>query len=231
MTSTVQFDKLCHVIDLGCIEYSKALKIQENYVEQCLQNEENILLLCEHPPVLTRGRLTDGRNLLLSQKKLQDKGIAMHDISRGGDITLHAPGQLIIYPIFHLGQFGKDLKRYLYNLEQVTIEVLKDFGIVATRISKHRGVWVKSKKIASVGIGVRKWISFHGLAINVNTDLNLFSMIKPCGLNVDMTSVKEVLEKEIDMQLVKEKIINKFCHVFGLDIKIFLSEAKGVGCD
>jgi lipoate-protein ligase B len=130
---------------------------------------------------------------------------------------LHAPGQLIIYPILNLTHFGKDLRFYLRQLEQVAIDLLGDFDIVANRFPGQTGVWIGEYKIASIGIGVRKWTSFHGLAINVSTDLKLFSMIKPCGLNVAMTSMSEASGKTIDMKEVKGKIVELFFKKFQLN--------------
>ena len=142
----------------------------------------------------------------------------VHHIDRGGDITLHAPGQLVVYPILDLTNFGKDLRSYLRQLEQVAIDLLGDFDIVASRFSGQTGVWTGKKKIESIGIGVRKWISFHGLAVNVNTDLKLFSMIKPCGLDVEMTSMSQMNKKSIDIEEVKERIVASFCDNFNLNI-------------
>lgn len=205
----------CRVKDLGLIDYQEAYGFQKRCVDEALNGGPQTLLLCEHPMVLTLGRLADEKNILLDDIKLNKRKIKVYHIDRGGEVTLHAPGQLVVYPILDLANFGKDLRRYLQKLEQVAIDLLGDFGIVANRFSGHTGVWIEGKKIVSIGIGVRKWISFHGLAINVNTDLEMFSMINPCGLDVKMTSIRAI--KPVAMAQVKERIVGHFCRIFQLD--------------
>ncbi len=207
---------LCQVKDLNLIDYSSAYQIQQETVRDVIAGGIPTLILCEHPPILTLGRLATEDNILLASHRITQKGVKILRINRGGEVTFHGPGQLVIYPIFPLAHFGKDLKRYMNTLEQVAIDLLGHFGIVANSIPGERGVWVNDKKIASIGIGVRKWVSFHGMAINVNTDLNYFSLIKPCGLNVQMTSISAVRGKEIDMKRIKEKAIDCFCERFHL---------------
>jgi len=204
----------CQVKDLGTIDYSKAYALQRDRVHTLLQQGMQTLILCEHPPTLTLGRSSDEKNILISQEELDEQNVSVHHIDRGGDITLHAPGQLVVYPILDLANFGKDLRSYLHQLEQVAIDLLSDFDIVASRFAGQTGVWTGEKKIASIGIGVRKWISFHGLAVNVNTDLKLFSMIKPCGLDVEMTSMSQMNKKSIDIEEVKERIVASFLRQF-----------------
>jgi len=163
--------------DLELIDYDEAYKLQKQYVQELIEGGPQTLLLCEHPPVLTLGRLADKRNMLISSEETDRRGVKICSVDRGGDITLHAPGQLVVYPILNLAHFGKDLKSYMNLLEQVAIDLLDGFGIVANRFPGQTGVWAGEYKIASIGIGVRRWVSFHGLAVNVNTDLKLFSMI------------------------------------------------------
>lgn len=199
-----------HVQDLGVIEYSKAYALQKRCVENIAQGGPQTLFLCEHPPVITLGRVAKEKHILFSREEIQKRGLEVAAIDRGGDVTLHAPGQIVAYPIFNLLEYGKDLHAFLFQLEQVAIDLLADFGIVANRISGRTGVWAGEKKIVSIGIGVRKWISFHGLALNVNTDLQLFSVIKPCGLDVVMTSMRELQRQPIEMAEVKTKFIHCF---------------------
>lgn len=206
----------CRLVDLGLMGYERAYVLQKEYVRQLLDGGCQSLLLCEHPVVLTLGRLADEKNKLVPQDSLTKRGIKVQHVDRGGDITLHAPGQLVIYPILDLRNFGKDLRRYLYQLEQVAIDLLSEFDIVASRFPGQTGVWVDKKKIASVGIGVSRWISFHGLAINVNTDLDLFSMIRPCGLDVDMTSIFAIKGRAVPMAEVKERTAERFFGNFRL---------------
>jgi len=214
----IQKATTCLVKDLGLIRYAQAYEFQKKCVQDLLQGGPQVLILCEHPPVLTLGRMAKRSNILVSHEELAKYSVGIHAIDRGGDITLHAPGQAVMYPIFNLSHMGKDLRRYLRHLEQVAIDLLKGFGIVANRIPGYTGVWIEKKKIASVGIGVRRWVSFHGLSINVNTDLELFSMIRPCGLNVQMTSIQEIKGRRIDMAEVKQKIIRCFKENFLLDL-------------
>ncbi len=208
----------CEIEDLGLIDYTKAYAVQMDYVQKVRENGIQRLLLCEHPAVLTLGRMTKKENLLMSSGEILDQGVNIHNIDRGGDVTLHSPGQLVVYPIFDLTHYGKDLHAYLSKLEQVAIDLLKDFDIVATRFSGRTGAWVGGKKIVSIGVGVRKWISYHGLAVNVNTDLNLFKMIRPCGLNIQMTSIASLKGKNISMQQVKDLMIKNFIKSFQLHI-------------
>ena len=216
--TTIKENTSCQVKDLGTIDYGKAYALQKDYVNTLVQEGMQTLILCEHPPTLTLGRSSDEKHILISQEELDKRNVSVHHIDRGGDITLHAPGQLVVYPILDLANFGKDLRSYLRRLEQVAIDLLSGFDIVASRFSGQTGVWTGKKKIASIGIGVRKWISFHGLAVNVNTDLNLFSMIKPCGLDVEMTSMSQMIKRVIDIEEVKKKIVASFCSNFSLNI-------------
>ena len=208
----------CKIQDLGLIDYRRAYDIQKQCVDDVIRGLPQRLLFCEHPAVITMGRLADPRNLLASNKELVDEHIQMITVDRGGDITLHAPGQLVVYPILNLAYYGKDLHVYLHQLEQVVIDLLRDFGIVANRLNGKTGVWVEDRKLASIGVGVRKWISFHGVGINVNTDLNLFRIIKPCGLDVQMTSIAHVKGQPQEMKLVKQKLMDRFSENFRLSI-------------
>ena len=212
----------CEIKDLGLIEYDKAYSIQKECVESVLKGGPQMLIFCEHPAILTLGRMTKRSNLLLSEEDIIKQGINIQPIDRGGDVTLHSPGQLVIYPILNLNHWGKDLHEYLRNLEEVAIDLLKRFGILANRFlgqKRETGVWVGPKKIVSVGIGVRRWVSFHGLAINVNTDLNLFKLIKPCGLDVTMTSMAEIKGKTVAMDAVKQRVQESFKQILKLNFE------------
>lgn len=204
------------IIDLGVIAYDQAYAFQRQCVNKVLDSGDPVLLFCEHPAVLTKGRMTNPEHILLSQQDLGNRGIMVQNIDRGGDVTLHAPGQLVIYPIINLAGYGKDLKVYLRSLEEVSMAVLEKYGIKARRKPANTGVWADEKKIVSIGIGVKRWITFHGVGINVNTDLSLFSCIKPCGLNVEMTSMADILGFKLEMQEIKEKVTEEFLNVFNL---------------
>ena len=207
-----------YVKDLGLIDYTQAYRIQKEAREDVIEGGVNTLLLCEHLPVFTLGRMDTGKNFMIPEQEIIARGVKIIPVDRGGEVTLHCPGQLVIYPIFNLLRFGKDLKSFLNKLEQVAIDLLRDFDILATGISGQRGVWVDRKKIVSIGIGVRKWVSFHGMSINVQPDLKLFSMIRPCGLDVQMTSIKALRGNEVPMQEVKSKVLKHFKNIFDLEI-------------
>ncbi len=177
--------------DWGLIDYSLAYERQKKYVHSVIMGRADHLIFCEHPAVLTLGRMTKPENLLCSHLGIEARGVVIREVDRGGDVTLHAPGQLVIYPIFNLNKRKRDLKIYVARLEQVAIDLLKDFGILAISIPGQRGVFVGDDKIVSIGVGVRQWVTYHGLGVNVNTDLSLFDLIKPCGLNVRMTSMQK----------------------------------------
>jgi len=214
--SLLQREASCRICDLGLIEHAAAYQVQQNMLKEALATKINTLIFCEHPPVLTLGRIATEEHFLFSQKEIREKGVQIVRIDRGGEVTFHGPGQLVIYPIFCLEDFGKDLKVYLKQLEQVAIDLLRCFDILAHSIEGKRGVWVGNQKIASIGIGVRKWISFHGMAVNVNTDLNYFSLIKPCGLDVQMVSMEKFLNRRIVLKEVKAKAIQCFAKNFNL---------------
>lgn len=204
----------CLIQDLGLIDYERAFLIQKETVTQVLKGQSDTLILCEHPSVLTLGRLASEENYLIPRDEIISRGVRILNIDRGGEITLHAPGQLVTYPIFNIQRSGRDLKHFLSKLEQVAIDLLQGFDILARRISGQRGVWVNDKKIASIGIGVKKWISFHGMSINVNVDLNLFRMIRPCGLDVQMTSISQLTNRDVSIQEVKNRVIESFVKNF-----------------
>jgi lipoate-protein ligase B len=206
------------VYKLGKVPYRKALEIQLKLLEMRTNGEiGDTLLLLEHPPTFTIGRRGNMGNLLAAKNYLSKSGIHFEVISRGGDITYHGPGQLVGYPIMDLNGMGRDVHKYLRNLEETIIVSLGDFGIRGRRIKGITGVWAKWHKIASIGVGVRRWVTYHGFALNVNTDLSYFDMIVPCGIeNVKMTSIQRWLAKneEIDMPETEESIIKAFSQVF-----------------
>ncbi len=208
------------VYKLGKVPYRKALEIQLKLLEMRVNGEiGDTLLLLEHPPTFTIGRRGNMGNLLAAKNYLSKAGIHFEVISRGGDITYHGPGQLVGYPIMDLNGMGRDVHKYLRNLEETIIVSLRDFGIRGRRIKGITGVWAKWHKIASIGVGVRRWVTYHGFALNVNTDLSYFDMIVPCGIeNVKMTSIQRWLAKneEIDMPEAEESIIKAFSQVFSI---------------
>jgi lipoate-protein ligase B len=196
--------------DWGLINYMDGFERQKKCVQSVIAGAADHLVFCEHPPVLTLGRMTDPESLLYERKEIEVRGIMITSVDRGGDVTLHAPGQLVVYPIFNLNNHGKNLKLYMEKLEEVAVDLLKNFGILAISISGRRGVFVGKDKIISIGVGVRKWVTYHGLGINVNTDLSLFDLIKPCGLDVRMTSMQKLKGRAVPIEDVKAKVIEQF---------------------
>lgn len=210
----------CKLLDLGLQNYENIHFLQQKLVDSCRkENGENVLLLLEHPSIFTIGRASSLENLLCSKEVLRRYGIEVRYVDRGGDITFHGAGQLVAYPIFNLREYKCDLHKYLRALEKVVIETLKMYNLKADRIDGRTGVWVEDKKISSIGIGVKGWITYHGLSLNVNLDLTFFSLVNPCGLKgIQMTSLKELLRKEIPMDEIKSRIIQAFKDVFCLEV-------------
>ena len=195
----------------GLVDYAAALAWQQALVAQRIAAEiPDSLVLLEHPPVFTLGRGGDERYLL-------DPGqVPVHRVGRGGEVTFHGPGQLVGYPILDLKPHGKDVHRYLRLLEDVVIATLAVWGIAANRRDGLTGVWVGTDKIASIGIGVRRWVTFHGFALNVNPELSYFSAIVPCGLpGVRMTSMQKLLKEELPLDTVQSTIVQSFARTFG----------------
>jgi len=200
------------IIDLGLIDYQKAYEIQKEYVKlRKLGEIGDSLLLSEHDAVFTIGRTGKKEHLLESEEALNECGIKVLETDRGGDITFHGPGQLAIYPIIDLRARGGDLHKYLRDLEEGIIYILKAYSLHGERAAGKTGVWVGGEKIASIGIAASNWITFHGAALNVNVDLDFFSMIYPCGMRgVAMTSVAKLLGRHVDMAELKGKAIDAF---------------------
>ena len=210
--------KGCRVIDLGLKDYKETLQLQHQLVEQKhRENLPEILLLVEHNPVITLGRSSHPENILLDKAQLEQLKIQLHYIERGGDVTYHGPGQLVAYPIFDLNNYKQETHLFLRQLEEVIIKTVESYNLKAERIKGLTGVWVDGKKVASIGVAAKKWITFHGLALNVNTDLKYFSYIHPCGmLDKKVTSIAELLKRKVDFREVKDKLVDKFAEIFDL---------------
>lgn len=209
------------VVDLGTKDYKLVWDIQKKIHEKRVLDEtDDTLLLVEHDPVITMGKSGKGQNLLLSQELLRDKGVAYYEIERGGDVTFHGPGQLVGYPILNIKQGLVGIRPYIERLQEIIIATLADFDILAMTKNKMIGVWTESGKICSIGVAVKRWVSFHGFALNVNTDLSYFDLIVPCGIkNVTMTSMKEILHTDIEMHDVKQRVTAHFSALFGKTIE------------
>ncbi len=210
------------VYKLGTVEYAAAFALQEILQASRIKGDvPNILLLLEHPPTLTLAKEKDLKDILVSESVLKAKNIEVFPTDRGGNITWHGPGQIVGYPILDLNDLGKDVHQYIRNLEQVIINTLKDFSLESRRDPKHVGVWVGNDKIAAIGVRVSKWVTKHGFALNVNTDLTYFDLINPCGI-VDrgVTSLKKTTGRYVDLNEVIDKIIDHFAGVFHVTVKL-----------
>lgn len=209
-------------IDLQILAYQKAWDIQKKYFNQAIADKtqnlptRNYLLLCEHPPVFTLGKRANIANLLVSQARLEAEGIEIHQVERGGDITFHGLGQCVGYPILDLQNFGIGIRQYVWQIEEVVIRLVADYGIEAGRIEGASGVWVAGKrKICALGIKCSSGITMHGFALNVQTDLRYFSYMNPCGITDKyVTSIAQETGKNIDMNEIKTKIKAIFESVF-----------------
>jgi lipoate-protein ligase B len=196
----VTSSRLLHVADLGTVPYAEALELQRAAARARLDGrlDQDLLILVEHPPVVTTGRSTKSGNLLLDREALAARSIELFDVERGGDVTFHGPGQLVGYPIVDLKRHKEDLHWYLRQVEQALIDALATLGVPADRNPGKTGVWTSSntRKIASIGVHARQWVTWHGFALNVTTDLSYFDVMVPCGIpDVTMTSVeRELLE-------------------------------------
>ncbi len=203
--------------DLGLAEYREAWELQRKLHCQRVEGKiSDVLLLLQHPPTLTIGRSGTLDNVLISRERLAQQGLSLFFIDRGGDVTYHGPGQLVGYPILDLRERGKDLHQYVWNLEEVILRTLRAFSIDAGRDESHPGVWVNEEEIAAIGLSLKRWVTMHGFALNVNTNLDYFTFINPCGFsNRRATSISKILGCTISMKAVRDQLIYHFYHVFG----------------
>jgi lipoyl(octanoyl) transferase len=234
--------------DLGEMDYKQAWDYQETLLQENLkikkeaQSQEetlnpksqtsNYLLFVEHPPVYTLGKSGKIEHVLINEEERNEKGIQFFHTNRGGDITFHGPAQIVGYPILDLEKFYTDIGRYLRELEEVIILTLAEYGIVAGRSAGETGVWIdaltkgKERKICAMGVRCSRWITMHGFALNVNTDLSYFNGIVPCGIqNKKVTSMKEELGRDVNVNEVKEKLKKNFETVFNVQLVEFKQEA------
>ena len=232
--------------DLGTIRYKTAWEYQEQKVTENLQikaalrnaekesdkyinngalSTNHYVLFCEHPPVYTLGKSGHAENVLLSLAELEKRNIEFFQTNRGGDITFHGLDQVVGYPILDLEKFSTDLGKYLRNLEEVIIRTIAEYGIIGGRSKGQTGVWIdndipgKERKICALGIRCSRWVTMHGFALNVNTDLSYFKHIIPCGIaNKQVTSLENELGYKVDISELKEKLVHHFCRVFDVDL-------------
>jgi lipoyl(octanoyl) transferase len=224
--------------DLGLIDYQEAwdfqeqlfktnidAKIENRKADKIITETKNHLLFCEHPHVYTLGKSGDENNLLLSESLLKEKGATYYKINRGGDITYHGPGQIVGYPILDLDNFFTDIHKYLRFLEEIIILTLAEYEIDAGRYEGFTGVWLdadnptKARKICAMGVKCSRWVTMHGFAFNINTNLDYFNNIVPCGItDKQVTSLQKELNREIDVNEVKQKIKKHFAQLFNVEI-------------
>lgn len=209
------------VVDLGIIDYMKAFELQNKLLQLRQQDKiGDVLLLLEHPPVLTIGRSGHRSNLLVSEEQLKSQGVNVYDVNRGGDITYHGSGQIVGYPIVNLIQLGRDVRVFVRNLEEVFIRLLgQEYGITANCDPEHIGVWVGDEKITAIGLAVKHWVTQHGFAFNVNTNLSHFQWIVPCGIvDKGVTSIQHQLGTPLDIQQVKQQVASYFGEVYSMEL-------------
>ena len=207
---------------LGTVPYVDALELQRDLARRRITGEleEDILLLLEHPPVVTLGRTAKASNVVSSPDALRARGVEVHEVERGGDVTFHGPGQLVGYPIFDLKRHRRDLHWYLRQVEEALIVALANVGIEAERHAGYTGVWTQGRKIASIGVHARDWVTWHGFALNVLTDLSFFDLIVPCGIpQVQMTSVVRETGREVTIAEMAAVSASAFAEVFGLVLR------------
>jgi lipoyl(octanoyl) transferase len=215
----------CHIERLGVVDYSSALCLQRERVAARKAGViPDTLLLLEHPHVYTLGRNAKKGNFLLSAEQLAAHGVRVFEIDRGGDVTYHGPGQLVGYPILDLAQHRRDIAWYMRSLEEVFLGVAGEYGIQAGRLAGAPGVWVGNNKLAAMGVHISRWVTSHGFAFNVNTDLRYFDWIVPCGLrDKGATSLQKLLGRRVEMEEVAEKVVRHFGRVFELEMVLKLN--------
>jgi lipoyl(octanoyl) transferase len=232
---SIQEKGIVEVIDAGMIPYKEAWDLQTQLHQQLVENKRagypnpqtHYFLLCEHPPVFTLGKSGSEDHLRINEQERSDYQIEYFKINRGGDITFHGPGQLVGYPILDLDLIFTDVHRYVRSLEEVIIRVLQNYSVTGTRNSRYTGVWIENneanaeaKKICAIGVHLSRWVTMHGFAFNVNTNLSYFDHIIPCGIadpDKSVCSLSSLLGKDVDLQQVKHQIVTEFGVVF--DIK------------
>ena len=197
---------IINFFDLGLADYQNSLDFQKKTFNKVKSAEfKHALISCSHYPVITLGRHTKLDNLRVREEEVKSRGIKLIKVDRGGDITYHGPGQLTIYPIFNLTLLKKDIHLFIENLEVIAINTLKYFNIKGCQREGLSGVWVNNEKIASIGIAIRNWITYHGITLNIKkNDLENFSLIRPCGMDIMMTSCESILSKTVDIEDVNK---------------------------
>lgn len=223
--------RICEFHDLGHIDYAEAHLLQEALVAQRKADTAlDKLLLLEHPPVITLGRAANRAHVLVDKDERARRGIELFETGRGGDVTYHGPGQLIGYPIISLAPDRCDVRRYVRDLEEVLIRATSDIGVIARRIAGLPGIWVGDEKLAAIGVRISRWVTMHGFALNVATDLDGFRLIVPCGItNHGVTSLEKLLGKRIEMHKIMSNIVRHFGEVFNYQMTECTSKMNDYG--
>ncbi|HEY6442553.1 MAG TPA: lipoyl(octanoyl) transferase LipB [Candidatus Acidoferrales bacterium] len=220
-----QPEKICWLVDLSLISFAQACELQQRLVEvRKARAIPDVLLLCEHPHVITLGRNAKRHHLLASNQLLAQMNAELHPTNRGGDITYHGPGQIVGYPILDLTEHSRDVRWYVEQLEEVMIRTTADFGIAAHRVEGQHGVWIDApageEKVGAIGVHLSRWVTSHGFAYNVSTDLRYFDLIVPCGIaDRRVTSLQRALSRDVAIEEVRDRTIAHFAAVFAFDIK------------
>lgn len=224
--------KICHSVDVGLMGYAEAWELQKRLAAaRKIDAIEDVLLICEHPHVITLGRNGKRENLLASEQVLRRKGVEFHASNRGGDITYHGPGQVVGYPILNLGAIRKDVVWYVRMLEEAMIRATAEFAVAAGRLEGKTGIWVQrepamsvteatKEKLGAIGVHISRWVTSHGFAYNVSTDLRYFDLIVPCGIaGRKATSLEKILRRAVFRKEVIQPLVRNFGEVFGLEMR------------
>ncbi|MGD0335850.1 MAG: lipoyl(octanoyl) transferase LipB [Candidatus Omnitrophota bacterium] len=214
------------IFDLGVTHFQESWDFQKKLLLETVNSPFPFnLVICQHYPVFTWGRSAGIKNILATEKNAREKGIRVYKVERGGDFTYHGPGQVTAYPVFNLEFLKKDLHWFLRSLEEVALKVAASFGVEAERKAGLTGVWFRNRKLASIGIAVKNWVTFHGMSINVTSDdLGNFRLIRPCGMDIEMTSLEDILRRKIDIDDVKKSLISEIKAVYKLGTAVFYAE-------
>jgi lipoyl(octanoyl) transferase len=206
---------------LGTVDYAAAHRLQKQLQAKRIAGEvPDTVLLLEHPPVLTMGRSAKEQHIIAQPDALEAQGISVHEVGRGGDVTYHGPGQLVAYPIIDLKPDRRDVRKYMWSLEEAMIRTCKEFGLSATRIGGLNGAWIGDRKVGAVGVRISRWVTMHGLALNANSDLSHYELIVPCGIqDKAVTSISAELGRTIGVPDVADPLARHFAELYDAEVE------------
>jgi lipoyl(octanoyl) transferase len=206
---------------LGTVDYAAAHRLQKQLQAKRIAGEvPDTVLLLEHPPVLTMGRSAKEQHIIAQPHVLEAQGISVHEVGRGGDVTYHGPGQLVAYPIIDLKPDRRDVRKYMWSLEEAMIRTCKEFGLSATRIGGLNGAWIGDRKVGAVGVRISRWVTMHGLALNANSDLSHYELIVPCGIqDKAVTSISAELGRTIGVPDVADPLARHFAELYDAEVE------------